>query len=29
MARKSAGIMFAVWQAETEFDPRLLRPTSA
>jgi hypothetical protein len=26
LARKLAGIMFAVWRDGTEFDPQLLRP---
>jgi hypothetical protein len=26
LARKLAGIMFAVWRDGTEFDPLLLRP---
>jgi transposase len=29
LARKLAGIMFAVWRDGTEFDPRLLRPGGA
>jgi transposase len=27
LARKLAGIMFAVWRDGTEFDPQLLRPS--
>ena len=29
LARKLAGIMFAVWRDGTEFDPQLLRPGGA
>jgi transposase len=29
LARKLAGIMFAVWRDDTEFDPQLLRPGGA
>lgn len=29
LARKPAGIMFAVWRDGTQFDPRLLRPGGA
>lgn len=29
LARKLAGIMFAVWRDGTEFDPQLLRPRGA
>jgi hypothetical protein len=28
-ARKLAGILFAIWRGDTEFDPRLLRGTVA